>query len=289
MSNSWRTTSRTNQGSSVTATNNGINFTNLSGGVNSESYRITGLSNGTMTYTVASIGTNIVIKLQGSLSNERWFDIQSETITTNGDKTISWSKVVRYIRFIVDSISGGTPSVSNIELSGNSTSTAIGTISLANGGTGSTSASGSRTNLGLGTLAIQSSDSVAITGGTASLTSLTTNNVILNENGTILVTRSPISINGLTGLIPMNNSSRGSVSISTITNASSIGQVITLMNVGAQALVFVDERNATVRDSITCGGNITLAGNTGSTITLIYSARGGKKENGWVCIATHAN
>lgn len=46
-----------------------------------------------------------------------------------------------------------------------STSDVTGTLALANGGTGSTTASGARTNLGLGTMATQAASAVAITGG----------------------------------------------------------------------------------------------------------------------------
>jgi hypothetical protein len=41
-----------------------------------------------------------------------------------------------------------------------------GTVAIANGGTGATTASGARTNLGLGTMATQDASAVAITGGT---------------------------------------------------------------------------------------------------------------------------
>jgi hypothetical protein len=41
-------------------------------------------------------------------------------------------------------------------------------ISIANGGTNATSAGAARTNLGLGTIATQASDAVALTGGTIS-------------------------------------------------------------------------------------------------------------------------
>ena len=47
-----------------------------------------------------------------------------------------------------------------------------GTIALGNGGTGSTTASGARTNLGLGTMATQNSTSVSISGGSISNVSI---------------------------------------------------------------------------------------------------------------------
>jgi hypothetical protein len=47
-------------------------------------------------------------------------------------------------------------------------------IGVAGGGTGSATAAGARTNLGLGTMAIQNAAAVAITGGTALFSAITT-------------------------------------------------------------------------------------------------------------------
>jgi len=52
-----------------------------------------------------------------------------------------------------------------------------GTLSVSNGGTGSTSASGARNNLGIGTLGTQNSNNVNITGGSISGVSISASNV----------------------------------------------------------------------------------------------------------------
>jgi hypothetical protein len=67
-------------------------------------------------------------------------------------------------------LSGGTTGLtaSNSPITSSGTFTLSGTLVVANGGTGSTTASGARTNLGLGTIATQNSNSVSITGGSIS-------------------------------------------------------------------------------------------------------------------------
>jgi hypothetical protein len=63
------------------------------------------------------------------------------------------------------------------------------TIALANGGTGSTTAAGARTNLGLGTIATQSAASVAVTGG--SLDAVTLSNATINDTCTFETSIAP--------------------------------------------------------------------------------------------------
>lgn len=75
-------------------------------------------------------------------------------------------------------LGGGTTGMSFSVASPNITLT--GTLVVANGGTGATTASGARTNLGLGTIATQDANNVAITGG--SITGIT--DLALADGGT---------------------------------------------------------------------------------------------------------
>lgn len=90
---------------------------------------------------------------------------------------------------------GGTSILSNTTLGSsviNSSLTSLGTITTGTwqataigvlyGGTGATTASGARTNLGLGTIATQNSNNVTITGG--SISSLTTFDLVSIDGGT---------------------------------------------------------------------------------------------------------
>lgn len=70
----------------------------------------------TFQVTVSSIGTNVVIRLEGSLDDTSFFNLDQSnsdtTITANG--TYGYTLIncpVRYIRLRLVSFSGGTPSV----------------------------------------------------------------------------------------------------------------------------------------------------------------------------------
>ena len=64
--------------------------------------------------TVASIGTNVVVRAEGSLDGTNYFNLGSgdTTITSNGTtKLIFADAPVKYVRGTLVSISAGTPSV----------------------------------------------------------------------------------------------------------------------------------------------------------------------------------
>ena len=66
--------------------------------------------------TVSTIGTNVVIRLEGSLDATNWFNLDASeadtTLAANGTTAYSVSQVpVPYVRGRLVSLSGGTPSV----------------------------------------------------------------------------------------------------------------------------------------------------------------------------------
>jgi hypothetical protein len=68
--------------------------------------------------TVSDIGTNVVIRLEGSLDDVNYFNLSTGsvdyTLTANGTYGYVLFAPVQYIRVRLVSFSGGTPSVSTV-------------------------------------------------------------------------------------------------------------------------------------------------------------------------------
>lgn len=65
--------------------------------------------------TVADIGTNVVVRFEGSLDGTGYFNLSSTgdyTLTANGVSGYFLRAPVKYARFRLVSLSGGTPTVS---------------------------------------------------------------------------------------------------------------------------------------------------------------------------------
>lgn len=109
-----------------------------------------------------------------------------DNITSAGSMSVQNSNAV--------DITGGT--IGGVTLTGvtinggiNGTATNVtGVVAIANGGTNATTSSQARTNLGLGTLATQAANAVAITGGTAQLTALGVGTAASGTTGEIRAT-----------------------------------------------------------------------------------------------------
>ena len=77
-----------------------------------------GGTNLTFQVKLASVGTNVVIRLEGSLDNADFFNLAAGnadyTLTANGTYGYVLFAPVKYIRLRLVSISGGTPTISAI-------------------------------------------------------------------------------------------------------------------------------------------------------------------------------
>jgi hypothetical protein len=124
---------------------------------------------------VGATGDNLTFKSNNV--GYRWATADGsngQVLTTDGSGNLSFTTV--------SGGGGGSGTVTSVAMDGGTTGltysgspittsgtiTLGGTLAVANGGTGSTTASGARTNLGLGTMATQNANAVNITGGTIS-------------------------------------------------------------------------------------------------------------------------
>lgn len=99
-----------------------------------------------------------------------------------------------------------------------STGDITGTLPLTNGGTGATTASGARTNLGLGTIATQNASAVSITGG--SITGIT--DLAIADGGTGASTASDARTNLGLGTIATQNANSVSITGGSITGITDL-------------------------------------------------------------------
>lgn len=165
--------------------------------------------------------------------------------------------------------SGGTTGLtfSGGPITSNGTLTLSGTLDLDNGGTGSTTASGARTNLGLGSIATQSASSVSITGG--SISGIT--DLAVADGGTGASTASGARTNLGAAASGANSDI---TSLSGLTTALSIAQGGTGSNTAGAALTALGAlgltsatfgtNTLTLRITLSNGDTLLIQGGTGS-------------------------
>jgi len=152
-------------------------------------------------------------------------------------------------------------------------------LAVTDGGTGSSTASGARTNLGLGTIATQNSNAVSITGG--SITGIT--DLAIADGGTGASTTADARTNldvpsrsggGASGTWSINVSGNAG----TATAPASGGSFITSSNIGSQSVAFAtnatNATNSTFASNPASGGSFITSSNIGGQ-SVAYATNAG--------------
>jgi hypothetical protein len=111
--------------------------------------------------TVDGTGSGLDADLLDGLNTSSTDTTGNSVVTRNGGNFSAGTITANLIGNVTGNLSG----VVTGTLNGNATNVS-GTVAINNGGTGGTTATAARTNLGLGTIATQNANAVAITGGT---------------------------------------------------------------------------------------------------------------------------
>jgi hypothetical protein len=229
---------RSVKGSPLTIAEADANFTNLNTEV--------GIKLDAATYTAADVLTKIktVDGASSGLDADLLDGLNSSSSDTSGNTVVTRSS---------GNFSAGTITASFVgnitgDVTGNLTGTVTGNatnvdgiVALNNGGTGATTAANARTNLGLGTMSTQASNSVSITGG---------------------------SIAGITDLAIADGGTGGSTAVQARTNLGLvIGADIQPFSNNLTALAAVTTHGLFTKDSAGTAVTRSIAGSTSITVT----------------------
>jgi len=119
--------------------------------------------------------TVTTLRIDSTLSLAGATGTAGQVLTSNGASAPTWQTIAGSGTVTSIDGSGGTTglTLTGGPITSSGTLTLGGTLALANGGTGATTAAAARTALGLGTISTQAASAVAITGGTIADTSIT--------------------------------------------------------------------------------------------------------------------
>jgi hypothetical protein len=233
---------RSVKGSPLTVAEADANFTNLNTEV--------GTKLDTTSYTAADVLSKL-LTVDGSgsgLDADRLDGLQSATANTVStivarDSSGNFSAGT-ITASLVGNVTGNITGNLTGTVSGNATNV-DGIIALNNGGTGATTAANARTNLGLGTISTQASNSVSITGG---------------------------SIAGITDLAVADGGTGGSTAIQARTNLGLVigsdvqpfsNNLTAIAGVTTHGMFVKDSAGTAVTRSIAAGGSITVTNGDG--------------------------
>jgi hypothetical protein len=260
-------------------------------GVSSISFGSTGLTPSTASTGAVSVSGTLATANGGTGSSSY---SNGQLLIGNGSSGLTKSTLTAGSGITITNGSGsitisasGTAGVSSLSMGSTgltpSTSstgavTVAGTLAIANGGTGATTAANARTGLGLGTIATQAANNVAITGG--SITGLSSLRVSGQSyeaigNGTLNVSATTSLFTSGTGLA---HSASGVPNFATSTSAFTLQSGITPQAFGTT--VWTNVSDARIKKDVSPYGLGTAALNQLRPVNYIYNGEYGTPDGG---------
>lgn len=129
-------------------------------------------------------------------------------------------------------------------------------LSLEGGGTGAAAAGGARTNLGLGSMAVQNSNAIAVTGG--SIANMTSGGTFTHSGGQVTLT-APTGHHALVTFGPPDQTGYAAYIIGATVSAITIGLVVQSGYQGADYAFQVRNRDATITGLLITGDQVMWA------------------------------
>ena len=251
---------RSVKGSPLTIAEADANFTNLNTEV--------GLKLDTTSYTAADVLTKIKT-VDGASSgldadlldglNTSSSDTSGNTVVTRNSGNFSAGTITASF---VGNITGNVTGNLTGTVTGNATNV-DGIVALNNGGTGATTAANARTNLGLGTIATQASNSVSITGG--SIAGITDLAIADGGTGASTVTQARTNL----GLVIGSDIQPFSNDLTALSGLGSNGIIVKTGTGSATSRTITAGTNISITNGDGVAGNPTITGSSTPTVSSI--------------------
>jgi len=251
---------RSVKGSPLTIAEADANFTNLNTEV--------GLKLDTTSYTAADVLTKIktVDGASSGLDADLLDGLNSSSSDTTGNTVVTRSSgnfsAGTITATLVGNVTGNLTGNVTGTVTGNATNV-DGTVAINNGGTGATTAANARTNLGLGTMATQASNSVSITGG--SIAGITDLAIADGGTGASTVVQARTNL----GLVIGSDIQPFSNDLTALSGLGSNGIIIKTGTGSATSRTITAGTNISVSNGDGVAGNPTITGSSTPTVSSI--------------------